>query len=80
MNARPDVTDVRVVSREQAVAQEIHGTLMSKNPPRLDGLLADPQRPVEERHARFEALRAYCRRDAWGMVALHDWLLEHVAT
>ncbi len=24
-----------------------------------------------------KALRAYCRRDSWGMVALHDWLLEH---
>lgn len=43
-------------------------------------LLYDTELSAAERRARFEALRAYCRRDSWGMVALHDWLLEHAAT
>lgn len=40
-------------------------------------LIHQPDLPGEQRLARLEALRAYCRRDAWGMVALHDWLLAH---
>ncbi len=40
---------------------------------------SEVQMSEDEKRAKVEALRAYCRRDSWGMVALHDWLLEHAA-